>query len=432
MGIVSQNDKIKSCNVMIYFFIICFLVTMGFMVFVRGNFWSMLFYGDSLDTGMDFFHSIEYTVGRSPYELYNTLYPPLANLFFYILLQMIPEWEVEKWAGSYAGGIQARGTSADLRVWQPTLLIFMIFIMVMAVLLVFLSMKLVGMNSRGFLAGVCVLLSYGVLYSFERGNIIVISAIGILFFVLYKDSSNRNAGELALIALAVAAGLKVYPAVFGILLLADKQYKKAVRALIYGILAFFLPFLAFEEGFGAIGQFFSHAASFASESGFSCMGTSFAAIAGTVVMTAARIFGANVNEEMLGAVLSIFNIPALVILLLMVFVLQKNWQKLLAVTLGIMLYASQGQYILIFMVIPLLFFLREETELSKSNILPFAGMIGMIVLLPLSNALIGGYTTAQYVRVDFCIVLLLVSLVINVIQAVKAGWRPAMKRKVFQ
>lgn len=59
--------------------------------------------------------------------------------------------------------------------------------------------------------------------------------------------------ELALICLACAAAMKLYPALFGLLLLSDKKYKEAVRAVIYGIVLLVVPFF-FMGGVGQIPQ----------------------------------------------------------------------------------------------------------------------------------------------------------------------------------
>jgi hypothetical protein len=50
------------------------------------------------------------------------------------------------------------------------------------------------------------------------------------------------------------AGIKLTPAVLGILLLYNKQWKEVVCIIIYGCIFFFLPFLLFEGGFSNLGQ----------------------------------------------------------------------------------------------------------------------------------------------------------------------------------
>lgn len=224
----------------------------------HGSNFSKIFFRDSIDVGMDFFHSIEYTKARSPYVLYGTLYPPLANFFFYCLLRLVPEWQLETWAHTFSDSVALRTTVNDLRVRQPTMILFMAFLIISAVLLIFMVQKhFSGMKEgRTNLIGISALLSYGVLYGYERGNILILSMICTMFFVCYKDSENPVLSELALIMLAIGAGLKIYPAIFGIMLLYDKQYAKAARAIIYGIALFMLPMFIFHDPWQGFEIFF--------------------------------------------------------------------------------------------------------------------------------------------------------------------------------
>jgi hypothetical protein len=93
-----------------------------------------------------------------------------------------------------------------------------------------------------------------VFWAFERGNSALIVAILLMTFYLWKDSPSKIKRELAMIILAVAASFKVYPAIFGIVYIAEKRYKETIRLMIYGIVIFVLPF-AFFGGFDALIQF---------------------------------------------------------------------------------------------------------------------------------------------------------------------------------
>ena len=48
--------------------------------------------------------------------------------------------------------------------------------------------------------------------------------------------------EAALLFIAFADGLKLYPAILGVLYLAEKRYREAGRLVVYGVVLFFLPF----------------------------------------------------------------------------------------------------------------------------------------------------------------------------------------------
>jgi len=93
--------------------------------------------------------------------------------------------------------------------------------------------------------GMIVLLSAPYIYMFERGNIIFVALLFLMAFVFGKDSKNKYVRELSYICLGIAAALKIYPAVFGLLLIKDKNYKAAVRATLYGIAFFVIPFFAY-------------------------------------------------------------------------------------------------------------------------------------------------------------------------------------------
>ena len=84
------------------------------------------------------------------------------------------------------------------------------------------------------------------IYAYERGNLIQLTVVLSTIFLLCYNSKNKIIKEISFICLATAAALKIFPALFGILLLFDKKYKEAMRLIIYGINFTSLPFLFFE------------------------------------------------------------------------------------------------------------------------------------------------------------------------------------------
>lgn len=91
----------------------------------------------------------------------------------------------------------------------------------------------------------------------EQGNIVLLPMMLLAVAALWRDSENKVKRELALIFIAVAAGIKVYPAIFGIIYLTEKRYKEAIRLIIYGILFFFVPFV-FTGGIDGMITFFNN------------------------------------------------------------------------------------------------------------------------------------------------------------------------------
>ena len=93
---------------------------------------------------------------------------------------------------------------------------------------------------------VCLLLSAPFLGGgIERGNSVVLVTALLLLASKLKDEASQPKKEIALILIAICAGLKIYPAIFGLLYLKEKRYKEAGRLVIYGITFFFVPFIFF-------------------------------------------------------------------------------------------------------------------------------------------------------------------------------------------
>ncbi len=350
--------------------------------FSRGELISRYFFYDTMDTGMDFFHSIEYVNGREPYRVFSTLYPPLANLFFYCLLRFIPQSLTSLWPQDFGRSVAMRGTDLDLRVQQAPFLIFLVFIMVSAVLLVFLLTAILKKRGDGWgrLAAFCMILGPGILLSVERGNLLFLVVPLTLFFIRYRNSDHWLLRELSLLALAAAAGMKLYPAFFGVLLLRDKQYMRAARTVLYGVLSVVLPALCFKEGLSAIGMWLSVLFGFSSgEGALPWVGLGFSSILHRIALYLDMYLHIHLDTGWF----SIAGYIAALLMLLSSVIMRKQWQTMLAVTVAMILFQPQGTYILSFMCIPLVYFLAAEDRFSRKNVCPFAVMALLMIHLPL-------------------------------------------------
>lgn len=394
------------------FSILCTL----FALFIsHGEVFSKIFFHDSLDTGMDFFHSIEYVCGRNPYEKYSTLYPPFANLCFYMLFRFIPFWQFNQWTETYEEGIASRGSNIDLRIWQPTLFLFILFILISVLCLFILIQKIIYEMEYANLITLSFIFSYGVLWAFERGNIIIISLLCCLFFLEYKDSKNKVISELALIMLAASAGLKLYPAIFGIILIYEKQYKKAFRAIIYGILFFILPFFAFREGIKGLPILLETVFSFGEKGVASANELGIAIIAQNIE----KYLKISLDTQLILNLGTAFRILAIILVLISGFLLKKYWQRNLACCLAFMLLQTPGGYVVIFYIIPLLFMLIEEKNISKQNVIPFAGLIFTQLLLPVWDVENMGISIVS-ARFQICTYTLLIYILVVIGSEIKA------------
>lgn len=355
-------------------FIVSCALTFVTMLFTHGESFANTLFSDPYtaygifghDDFMDFFNSIR---DASTKEVYKNgiIYPPLANLFFFVLSKMVkPELLTLPF-------ILRKQLAAD----TTCLALYAVFVFVCMLFFVRMMQKrLDGATQARSAAGFPILLifSYPMLYCVQRGNILLLAMVLTMFFVFYRNDERKWVRELSYIALAVAAGLKLYPAVFGLLLITDKKYKEAVRLLIYGVLFTFLPFF-FYDGFESVRDLIENLRTFSKQSdaqvNYNFVTSDvisrllFKTIGLDYMTTKSFLFSAN----MLGA-------------LLMYFILREEWQRVLCLSYLFMNLGSGGRmYILIFLLIPFTLFLTKGS-FRRRDIAYFIFFFLLLLYLP--------------------------------------------------
>ncbi len=329
----------------------------------NGKLFQVLFFIDPDDTGMDFFNSLIEAGTRRPYEQYHVLYPPLANLFFYFMTLMIPDTVKATWPSTHQEVQDIVGSRTDLRLTQSGMMLFLLFF----IMTLFVLAVMIHSRTRSYLLTFCLIFSAGVLSAIERGNVILLAFVLTFYFVDHYKDENKIKAELSLIALAAAFGFKLYPCIFGLLLLKDRKFAAACRCTLYAFLFTLLPTFVF-EGPEQILNWLKHVAGFSSVTGTS----------------------ASASGDSGWSIRLILMIIIGIFLLVLFFVRHKgktilslrDSQVLFFVTyLSLMTGGGAGSYNLVFFIIPFLAFLGEEKKLSRYNIIEF--LIYMLCLLPL-------------------------------------------------
>ncbi len=320
---------------------------------------------------MDFFNVIACIATGRPYYCGGLfIYPPLVGILMYPFMHLIP-YEVIKsnlvWTTAYSD-IPIKYTinmGKTMRLSQGGFVSLLLFLLLTILAVAFLiSSAYKGKpGEKKFLIFV-ILLSGGFLFEYERANTIILAVIFLLVFIWLKDSKNAFLRELALVALACAAGIKVYPAVFGLLLIRDKRWKDSIRAVIYGGLVMFLPFLLF-GGRHSIRLLFETLA--ASNSGTFDTGLSFKVDLVNALRTIGLLFGWSDKS-----VINVGGILAYALALLAIIsvcFLKKEWKAVTLVTLIVILTpAFNFYYAMSYVAIPAIIFLNAR-EKDKSSYL---------------------------------------------------------------
>lgn len=86
------------------------------------------------------------------------------------------------------------------------------------------------------------------IYLYERGNTVIFSMFFLLIFFQWYDSVNKYKKEIAIICLAMAICLKIYPILGGLILFTNRDKKLILKMALYTMFFFFVPFY-FTGGF---------------------------------------------------------------------------------------------------------------------------------------------------------------------------------------
>ena len=212
-------------------FIICviFLYIFAFIAIYlsKGENWDcLIWHAESIGLFPDLSLSVWQIKGFDPYSKSVAVYPPFAYLCLAPLAYLIP------------------GEVSLLTSYNPvdsTVYYLFFSIVVALIMLAFFTYILSGTKMK-FLFFLGFVLSAPFLFCIERGNIVIVSVLLCCYYIFNYDSKNEIKKEFALIALALAVALKLYPVVLGLLLIINKKYKDAVHCAIYGIIIFLFPF----------------------------------------------------------------------------------------------------------------------------------------------------------------------------------------------
>lgn len=223
-----------------------------------------------------------------------------------------------------------------------------------------------------YLCGVSICFSGCMLSTIERGNFILPTVFFCIVYLFYYDSNSKALRETALISLALAAAFKLSPAIFGIFLIYEKRYKDAIRVTIYGVILTLLPFLYFKGGFNNIPiMFYNMNNFFEAYSDFGGIGLK------AVIYQEIKLFSRTFQwNEWLDIFVRIVSIGSSLFFLASAWLCNKKWEKVLAITLILLLVPRYSNgYCIIYLLPALVLFLNDEQREKADAICLFAFIV---------------------------------------------------------
>ena len=342
--------------------IVSFIMWLIAIIFDPESIQRDLFFGRMEDFWADATNTTGYAHNPNPYlddskGLINVQYPPLAYAMFYLLAR-------------------AAGTVSIpyLNYFHNPLwtFLFVTTLVVTIVLMYTLIINKLGgsVKTDNILVGIAICVSYPMLFTVERANIILIAAVAVMIFLFYYNSESKVKKEIALISLAFAAGLKLSPALFGILLIYNKDWKAAIRTIIYGLLFFFVPFFFFDGGLEVVKGFLNNfGLNLELKASVTSLGINGIAkfYYGIVVRALTGIYPDTFNEN-LDTVVSTIKYILTVIILISGFFIKENWKKILNVSIILIIIPDVSVKYCLLYIIPFITVFLKDLENYKKGI----------------------------------------------------------------
>ena len=357
----------------------------------------------------DFFTCIKGNIYWNRKTLYGdgSIYPPLANLIYVLISRCMSISTLKE--------IKKFSAVNDIKSLQECALYFVLYMNVLLIAYFCICTKLKkGSDTEKVLFATGMLFTIPFIYQFERANIIFLALILLMLFLLWKDSDNKIKREMALVALAASAGIKIYPAIFGVLLLKEKRYKEAARLVIYGIIFFTVPFIFFggiQKNLVLLLHNLTNTAGQFSSTRLGCQldfSTTFKFLFRKMGSQGNFIVG---TLRMILAILGVVS----------VFCLKKTWKTiLLMVCLIIGVPSISYTYTAIFMILPIIYFL-DSGEIKKWDLLYLVGMLLVMVPIPFCWTEGAGDPNYAYMNVTIPMLIECVALVIMSVSLIVEG-----------
>lgn len=350
---------------------------------------------DNEDFFMDWFNTVYYAVGRIPYSwgvAEDRNYLPIIYMILYPFSKLYPYDISEGMSGS---------GRYDARYEQLPMVGAVVFIIGSYLFLFYVLYRSCKRREEFRLVLLGILFISGVsLNSIERMNIQVLTSAFLFSYVYLCDREKLPGGIktfLGLLCLAFSAVFKLFPAIFGVLLLYKKRWKEAAVAVVLGMAIAILPFLWVDAPFlESVRAYISGTSQHSSYMTIADFGFSTPMIRG-----------------LLGGVsVDLMQIVAVVMLILSVagsYFVRSGWKRIALLSLPLILTSGQsGYYCLMFMFLPIVLFFNEEHRLADIIYV----LIFVIILSPLQRtAYINGIAVSAKGVINISLILLNILLI---------------------
>ena len=318
---------------------------------------------DKDDVLMDFFNSIQY--GMKPYTA-KVIYPPFINVLY----------------GFLGRFVLIADNTLGLRVTQMGMLVFGTYIIAIysALVCVFVKIKQ-GKFMEKIIFLCAIFLSLPFLFTFDRANSVVMVLFFLLVFMHFYQSKIYKLRLWAYVSLGIVAGIKISPVVFGALLLRKRCMKELLIVTSIVLLIFFLPFLLTDGNIFIMMHNIANTDNMKYVIEHESMLKNVGSGACVNLLSTFSFFGRLLNFNAINFAEVLNLVICFVGIMEVLFIKQWEKWKYTGLLCGILVLfpGFSAVYNLIYMTIPLLYFMDSHPKLNKLNVFYLCMFLGMFV-----------------------------------------------------
>ena len=325
--------------------LIIFIISIIILARTQGNPLSTLVFNSGNDSFMDFFNHIAYVSEHGIANVYkqslSATFPPLIYLLYYFFDLILPKDVVVMYSS-----ISTSSYAMLLYVW------YCVFVAAVLCVTVMKMLSKLKLRHQYSMIGIIITSNIFIFGVLERGNSVILACLFLMWAVMLHGSKEKYKQELALIMIAIAASIKIYPAVFGMIYIFEKQWSKAARLILYGICFFFIPF-CFCGGWDGFCTFLSNQITLQNEDFINSIS----------IKSAYNHIAGQINFNYIKGIGDLLTVIYFIIALLMSYVHKTTWKRIYLLTCTMILCPFwSGNYTLILLSIPLILFMVKEHE----------------------------------------------------------------------
>ena len=346
------------------------------MTVTRGQSLVNLLYTNQKNTYYDFTSSILAARNRNEY---GGMYPPLAQFFFWVLAHLLP------------AGYE------DLTIRELiNLPLGAVYVMFFFLVCAFLTGWMLedGLRTPKYTRRFTVaalFLSVPFIYGIQRGNVLFICLPLMLYFCLNYDAESRTRRILSLVALAIAAGIKIYPAILGMMLVKSRRWKQVILCVAIGLAAVLIPSLLFDK-LDTIRVIIERLATTAAAFDERGLGHQLGIQNFTQILN--RIFGWNLNKFAALIVMAVLT-------MILFFLSRERWQQVFLLTAALITWPSISfVYTMIFMTVPLIAYINSDHEFTGWDIAFALLFAACFVVIPFGGQNAFSFTEGEYYKLN--------------------------------